>query len=101
MNGVAEKLRESRLAAQTRRRLGRDGTTDEDARANLQARLNAYSKTMFWAFVALIVFLTLTYRFVLDRTPVLWTYVFAGSTALLAVMAIIWRVVLVRPDGER
>ena len=96
VSSVAETQRQSRLAAQTRRRLGRDGTTDEEARANLQGRLNAYSKTMFWAFVALIVFLTLTYRFVLDKTPVLWTYVFAGSTALLAVMAIIWRLVLVR-----
>ncbi len=96
MASVAETQRSNRLAAQTRRRLGRDGSTDEDARANLQGRLNAYSKTMFWAFVALIVFLTLTYRFVLDRVPAQWTYVFAGSTALLALMAVIWRLVLVR-----
>lgn len=96
VTGVAEKLRESRLAAQTRRRLGRDATTEEEARANLQSRLNAYSKTMFWAFVALIVFLTLAYRFVIDDPPRLWRYVFTGSSALLAMMAIIWRLVLVR-----
>ncbi len=93
---MAEPARTSRLASQTKRRLWGAASTDEEARAALQARLNVYSKIMFWAFVALIVFLTLTYRFVLDKTPAQWTYVFAGATVLLAVMAVIWRIILVR-----
>ncbi len=95
---MAEPKRSTRLAAQTKRRLGGEASTDEEARSSLQARLNVYSKIMFWAFVALIVFLMLTYQFVLDQKPALWTYVFAGAIAMLAVMAIIWRVVLVRRE---
>ncbi|MBA3463561.1 MAG: protein kinase [Deltaproteobacteria bacterium] len=93
---MAEAERSSRLKALTKQRLWGTASTDEEAREQLQNRLNVYSRIMFWAFVALIVFLTLTYRFVLDKTPALWTYVFAGSTVLLAVMAFIWRAVLVR-----
>ena len=82
--------------SQTQRRLWAHATTEEEAREQLQNRLNVYSKIMFWAFVALIVFLTLSYRFVLDHQPVLWKYVFSGSAILLMVMAFIWRSVLVR-----
>src|SRR5438128_12302804 len=82
--------------SQTQRRLWAHATTEEEAREQLQNRLHVYSKIMFWAFVALIVFLTLTYRFVLDQQPVLWRYVFSGSAIMLAVMAFIWRAVLVR-----
>src|SRR4051812_45584434 len=88
--------RSSRLKAQTKRRLFGSASSDEEAREQLQTRLNVYSRIMFWSFIALIVFLTLAYRFVLERQPRLWTYIFAGSTVLLAVMAFIWRAVIAR-----
>jgi serine/threonine-protein kinase len=70
---------------------------DEDARTQMQLRLNAYAKLMFWSFVALLSFLGLAYRFVLGpRAPKYSDYVIAGAFAMLAVMALIWRVLLAR-----
>ena len=96
MGLVAGADRSSKLATQTKHRLWRTAATDEEARDSLRNRLDVYSKIMFWAFVALIVFLTLSYRFVLVKVPVLWGYVFSGAAVMLAVMAFVWRTVLVR-----
>ncbi len=90
--------RSRKLVAQSRRRL-LGAASEEEARANLQARLNVYSKVMFWSFVALIVFLVGTYaHYAIDDRigPQATRFVFGGGTALLAVMAMIWRLVVVR-----
>jgi serine/threonine-protein kinase len=93
---VGDAARSRRLVAGARH-IGWGAPSGEDeARAYLQARLNVYSKTLFWAFVTLLVFLTLAYKIVLDDAPALTDYVFGGSAVLLAVMAFMWRSVLVR-----
>jgi hypothetical protein len=96
---AAEASRSRKLVARSRRRLLGGATNEEEARANLQTRLNVYSKLMFWSFVALLVFLGGTYtHYDLDHQigPQATRFVFGGGTILLAVMALIWRLVVVR-----
>ena len=96
---MAEAERSRKLVARGRTRLWAGATTPEEARAYLQARLNVYSKVMFWSFVALLVFLSLAYRFSLKgpwHQPRYVEVVFGGSAILLAVMAFLWRAVLYR-----
>lgn len=91
------------VVAQAERRRPRGGSQDEAARAFLQLRLNVYAKTLFWSFVALITFLYLTYQFVLgDEQPKYADWVLGGGFVLLAVMALLWRLVLARgaPDSR-
>ena len=83
--------RSQRLIAQVRR-----GGTDPEARANLQARLEVFSKLMFWSFVALLVFLAGMYRVYPSLVPRRNEVIFGSATILLAVMALIWRLGLVR-----
>ncbi len=75
--------------------LWRSAQTDEEARAYLQSRLNLYSKLMFWSFVTLLLFLSMTYR-VYDIAPYYNDYVFGGAAVMLGVMAIVWRLLVVR-----
>ena len=86
--------RATRLNAQARRRL--NVTSVAEARDYLQARLNAYAKLMFWSFVTLLVFLSAAYRFFLAEPIANQELVFGGSAVMLALMAFIWRIVLVR-----
>ena len=73
--------------------------SDEEARATLQARLVVFSKMMFWSFVVLLAFLAAMYRAYPQIQPRNNTEIFMGAAVGLAVMAVIWRVVLVRrPD---
>ncbi|MGE0548181.1 MAG: serine/threonine-protein kinase [Kofleriaceae bacterium] len=51
---------------------------------------------MFWAFVALLVFLGAMYRVYEDLAPPNNALIFAGAAVLLAVHAFIWQVLLVR-----
>jgi serine/threonine-protein kinase len=90
-------------ASRARRRTGRSravpwrsGALADDARAYLQARLTLFSKLMFWSFVALLVFLTAMYKLYPGIKPRDNDIIFAGATLLLGVMAVLWRVVLVR-----
>ncbi len=84
--------RSQRLIAQVRR----GPETEEEARANLQGRLEVFSKLMFWSFVALLVFLTAMYRVYPSIVPQRNEEIFGSATILLAVMALIWRIALVR-----
>ncbi len=68
----------------------------EELRIELQDRLNRYSKLMFWSFVTLMVFLYVAYSRVIDQPPRHRELVFTGAAILLAAMAAIWRIVLVR-----
>ncbi|MDQ3368571.1 MAG: serine/threonine protein kinase [Myxococcota bacterium] len=86
-----------RLLAQAHRAWG-GSHNEEESRAYLQARLNVYSKTLFWAFVTLLSFIALTYKFVLPQEPALADYVFGGSAGVLAMMAVLWRTVLARRE---
>jgi hypothetical protein len=72
------------------------GNTADAARAYLQARLTLFTKLMFWSMVALLVFLTAMYRRYPAIEPADNDIIFAGATILLGVMAVLWRVVLVR-----
>jgi serine/threonine-protein kinase len=93
---VGDPARSSRLA-QVQPRLWGGAATEEESRAALQARLNAYSKLMFWSFVALLIFLSASYR-IYDIAPKYTDIVFGGSAVMLAVMAFVWRALLYRKD---
>jgi eukaryotic-like serine/threonine-protein kinase len=71
-------------------------SNDEAARAYLQARLDVYSNLMFWSFVVLIVFLTAMYNFYDRLRPEANNQIFVAATLLLALMAGVWRLLLVR-----
>jgi len=93
---MADAARSRRLAAQARRLLSwRSTGTEDEARADLQARLNVYSKLMFWSFVTLLGFLGMSYR-LYDIAPKHTNLVFGGAAVALAVMASVWRVWIVR-----
>src|SRR4051812_15795006 len=74
----------------------RHGSSPEEVRAYLQSRLELFSKLMFWSFVALLVFLTAMYLRYPTIVPQWNEEIFGSATILLAVMAMIWRVALVR-----
>jgi eukaryotic-like serine/threonine-protein kinase len=74
-------------------------TTEAEARAYLQSRLRVLLKYLFVAYVVLLGFLEVLYRTYPAIEPVHDAWVFALSGASLAVVAIMWRVLLVR--GER
>src|SRR5690349_6765810 len=67
-----------------------------ESRAYLEARLSVLFKLMFWSFVALLAFLALLYRIYPEIEPVHDSTVFAISAVGLAIMAVLWRVLLVR-----
>ena len=82
-----------------RQRLFGGAVSDEEARTNLQSRLDLYCKVMFWSFIALILFLWLAYKTGgLDAQigPGVTDVVFGGATVMLGVMAMIWRLILPR-----
>src|SRR4051794_29244785 len=86
--------RSQHLRAQVRH--GSGGASPGEARAYLQSRLELFSKLMFWSFVALLVFLTAMYRVYPTLVPQRNEEIFGSATILLAVMAMIWRIALVR-----
>ena len=71
-------------------------STADAARSYLQTRLTLFTKLMFWSMVALLVFLTAMYQVYPGIEPADNDVIFGGATVLLGVMAVIWRVVLVR-----
>jgi serine/threonine-protein kinase len=72
-------------------------TADSDeGLANLRERLIAYSKMMFWSFVALLTYLATIYALFPGLAPAYNSIIFGSSAVLLAAMAVIWRGVLVR-----
>lgn len=71
--------------------------TEEEARAYLQARLTVLWKVMFWAYVFVIASQWVLYELVYpDIRPEYQEYVYLMTSAALALMAFIWRGVLVR-----
>jgi serine/threonine-protein kinase len=78
---------------------GAAGASDEEARAYLQARLAMYAKSLFWSFVALVVFLFAMYSRKLIREPLHQDLIYATAAVSLAILAFLWRGVLVR--GKR
>lgn len=70
--------------------------SEEESRAYLQARLTLFSKLMFWALIALLGFIAGMYAAYPKVAPPDSELVFVGASVGLAVMAVIWRVLLVR-----
>lgn len=64
--------------------------------AHLRERLIAYSKMMFWSFVALFGYLAAIYALFPRLQPGYNSIIFGCSAVLLAAMLAIWRLVLVR-----
>jgi len=73
----------------------RSGTHDEEARAYLQTRLTLFTKLIFTAIVTLMAFLLVMYA-VYPIAPRHNDLIFGGASAELAVMAFLWRGLLVR-----
>jgi len=71
------------------------GTHDEESRGYLQARLTLFTKLMFTGFVTLMAFLLVMYA-AYPIAPRHNDLIFGGAIAELAVMAFIWRGLLVR-----
>jgi hypothetical protein len=72
-----------------------DGS-EEESRAYLQARLEVFSKMMFWSFIVLISFLFALYSAYPALKPAYNQLIFCAAALELAAMAVIWRVLLVR-----
>jgi serine/threonine-protein kinase len=72
--------------------------TDEEAREDLQARMTVLFKVMFWSLVALLAYVALQYLIYPDTAGLVHhlVYVYAGSAVSLAIMAFLWRGLLVR-----
>ncbi|HTR50958.1 MAG TPA: serine/threonine-protein kinase [Kofleriaceae bacterium] len=85
-------------AARSRRNLRVPWSTSgkAESRSYLQARLTVLFKLMFWTFVALIAFLFVLYASFPSIEPTYQKYVYALSAVGLAIMASIWRLLLVR-----
>ena len=88
-----EAARSRRLTAQARHGLGASSAVE--ARDSLQSRLNAYAKLMFWSFITLVTLLSAIYAGFRIQVRH-WDLVFLGSTVMLAMMAFVWRILLVR-----
>ena len=96
MNTVAKPSRSRRLLSQSRAALWRNGSSDDDGRAYLQTRMTLFSQLMFWSFIALLVFLIALYRIYPSVKPRDNDVIVIGGALLLGVMAILWRVFLIR-----
>jgi len=72
------------------------GSSEEEARAYLQARLTVLYKLMFWCFVILIGFLWVTYLQYKDIKPRLQVWVNTAFVTGMAIEGFIWRGLLVR-----
>jgi serine/threonine-protein kinase len=73
------------------------GSSEEESRAYLQTRLTVLFKLMFWCFVALVLFLAAAYHRYPDIEPALQRpYVYGAFALGLAILAFLWRGLLVR-----
>jgi eukaryotic-like serine/threonine-protein kinase len=96
VNTVAKPSRSRRLLSQSRAALWRNGSSDDDGRAYLQTRMTLFSRLMFWSFIALLVFLIGLYQLYPNVKPRDNDIIVIGGGLLLGVMAILWRVFLIR-----
>jgi len=74
----------------------RSDPSDEEGRAYLQTRMTLFSRLMFWSFIALLVFLIGLYQLYPNVKPRDNDIIVIGGGLLLGVMAILWRVFLIR-----
>jgi eukaryotic-like serine/threonine-protein kinase len=79
----------------------RRGSSEEESRAYLQARLTTLFKLMFWCYVALMAFIAGAYWAYRNDTtwhiePKYQSYVYAAFAVGVTVQAFVWRVVLLR-----
>ena len=99
MRAVPDPAKSSRRLQAVRRRAWRAGgeaQSEEDARAYLQARLALFSKMVFWAFVALQIFLFGLYTWYPSIKPHYQDVIHGVAVIGLAILALIWRAILVR-----
>ena len=96
MNIVAKPSRSRRLLAQSRTAVWRTTPSDDDGRGYLQTRMTLFSKLMFWSIVALLVFLTAMYETYPEIEPAHQGLILRGAIVMLGIMAILWRVLLLR-----
>jgi len=68
----------------------------EEARQYLQQRLAVFSKALFWSFVALVIFLFVMYASYPSIEPHNQSIVYGTATLALAILAFLWRGLLVR-----
>ena len=71
-------------------------TSEAEARAYLQSRLGVLLRYMFWAFIALLLFLQLLYRRYPEIEPRHDGWVVSIATAALMLAALLWRGLLAR-----
>jgi hypothetical protein len=88
--GVATRSRHSRNLPWS------SSAREAESRSYLQARLTVLFELMFWSFVALLAFLALLYAAYPEIEPKANKYVYVVSGGGLAIMAFLWRGVLVR-----
>jgi eukaryotic-like serine/threonine-protein kinase len=93
---VAKPSRSRRLLSLSPAVLWRNGSSDDDGREYLQERMTAFSRLMFWSFIALLVFLIGLYQLYPGIKPKQNDTIVVGGALLLGVMAILWRVFLIR-----
>jgi eukaryotic-like serine/threonine-protein kinase len=70
--------------------------TDEEAREYLQKRLALFSKSVFWAFTALLLFLFALYTKYPRIQPHYQEIIYGVGVIALAILAFLWRALLVR-----
>ena len=89
------RLRRAEASSRAARPVRWADSHDEEARAYLQSRLTLFTKLIFTSIVTLMAFLLLMYA-VYPIAPRHNDLIFGGASAELAVMAFIWRGLLVR-----
>jgi len=70
--------------------------SEEEARSYLQSRLEVLSRSLFWSFSTLEVFLFAMYEAYPKITPDLQNLVYLVGASALAQLAFVWRVLLLR-----
>jgi len=96
---VADPAKSSRRIQAVRRRAWRAGgeaRTEDEARDYLQKRLALFSKSVFWAFAALLLFLFAMYSVYPDIKPQYQEIIYGAAVIALTILAFIWRALLVR-----
>ncbi len=74
----------------------RRGSSEEESRAHLQARLTTLFKLMFWCYVALMAFIAGSYWRYPDVQPKHQILVYGAFAVGVTVQAFVWRMVLLR-----
>jgi serine/threonine-protein kinase len=96
---VGDPAKSSRRIQAVRRRAwraGGEGQTEEEAREYLQKRLALFSKSVFWAFITLLLFLFAMYTAYPGIQPANQRIIYGVAVISFAILAFIWRVLLIR-----